>query len=118
MRVGVTRLGVAEVEFGTPSVPVVSNVTAAPVTTAEEARETLAKQVVSPVLFERSLRWTLEQVGGDAAFVEPSPGRARPRPECPRVSNPLPHHRCVHRQCRQHDSHAPAHRHKLAYRPF
>jgi [acyl-carrier-protein] S-malonyltransferase len=65
-----------EVQFGTPAVPVVSNVTAAPVTTAEEARETLAKQVVSPVLFERSLRWTLEQVGGDAGFVEPSPGRA------------------------------------------
>ena len=66
----------AEVEFGTPNVPVISNVTALPVTTADDARATLAKQVVSPVLFERSLRLALETVGADAAFVEPSPGRA------------------------------------------
>lgn len=65
----------AEVDFSTPSVPVVSNVTAQAVTSADEARETLARQVVSPVLFERSLRLVLDTVGTDAAFVEPAPGR-------------------------------------------
>lgn len=65
----------AEVTFATPSVPVISNVTAAPVTSADEARETLAKQVVCPVLFERSLRLVLDTVGPDAGYVEPAPGK-------------------------------------------
>lgn len=63
----------AAVAFRDPQVPVVSNVTAAPVRTAAEARATLARQVVSPVLFERSLRGLLES--GARAFVEPGPGR-------------------------------------------
>lgn len=60
-------------EFRDPAVPVISNVTAAPVRTAAEARETLARQVVSPVLFERSLRLVLE--GEAADLVEPGPGK-------------------------------------------
>lgn len=62
----------ADVEFRDPRVPVISNVTAAPVTTAAEARETLARQVVSPVLLEASLRRLIE--GGTRSFVEPGPG--------------------------------------------
>jgi [acyl-carrier-protein] S-malonyltransferase len=61
------------VRFRDPAVPVISNVTAAPVRTADEARETLARQVVSPVLLERSLRGVL--AGGVRSFVEPGPGR-------------------------------------------
>ncbi len=61
------------VEFGEPRIPVVSNVTAAPVTTAAEARATLSRQVVAPVLFERSLRFLVDQ--GVARLVEPGPGR-------------------------------------------
>lgn len=55
-----------------PQVPVISNVTAAPVTSAAEARDTLARQVVSPVLLEASLRRLLES--GVRSFVEPGPG--------------------------------------------
>lgn len=60
--------------FVDPSVPVVSNVTAEPVTDAATARGLLAEQVVSPVLFERSLRAMID--GGLGPFVEPGPGRA------------------------------------------
>lgn len=63
----------ASVAMSDPRVPVVSNVTAEPVRTAAEARATLARQVVSPVLLERSLRGLLAT--GSRAFVEPGPGR-------------------------------------------
>ena len=57
-----------------PRTPVISNVTAEPVTTAAAARATLARQVVSPVLLERSLRAVI--ASGATTFVEPGPGRA------------------------------------------
>lgn len=60
-------------EFRDPRVPVVSNVTAAPVRDAAAARATLARQVVAPVLFERSLRAILAE--GGRSFVEPGPGK-------------------------------------------
>ncbi|MCG3135620.1 MAG: Malonyl CoA-acyl carrier protein transacylase [Planctomycetes bacterium] len=63
----------AAADFRDPSVPVVSNVTAEPVRTAADARATLARQVTSPVLFEKSLRGLL--AAGAAAFAEPGPGR-------------------------------------------
>ena len=66
----------AETPFATPSVPVVSNVTAEPVRDAETARATLARQVVAPVLFEKSLRAVIEAAGGEPDLVEPGPGRA------------------------------------------
>ncbi len=70
----------AEVEFADPAVPVVSNVTAAEVTDGATARETLERQVVSPVLFERSLRGAMETIGTATVgtgidFVEPGPGK-------------------------------------------
>jgi [acyl-carrier-protein] S-malonyltransferase len=58
--------------FRDPRIPVVSNVTAEPVTTAAGARSTLARQVTSPVLLEASLRRLVE--GGVRSFVEPGPG--------------------------------------------
>lgn len=60
-------------EFKDPEVAVVSNVTAAPVRTAAEARATLSRQVVEPVLFEKSLRAIL--AAGERSFVEPGPGK-------------------------------------------
>jgi len=66
----------AEVEFGTPRVPVVSNVTAVPIASADEARTTLARQVIAPVLLEKSLRLVVDAVGPDAGYVEPGPGKA------------------------------------------
>jgi [acyl-carrier-protein] S-malonyltransferase len=50
------------------SVPVVANVTARPVTKAEEIRHLLVDQVVSPVLWEDSVTWMIGQ--GVDTFVE------------------------------------------------
>jgi [acyl-carrier-protein] S-malonyltransferase len=63
----------AATPFQDPLVPVVSNVTAAPVKTAADARDTLARQIVAPVLFERSLRGVL--AAGERSFIELGPGR-------------------------------------------
>jgi [acyl-carrier-protein] S-malonyltransferase len=63
----------AATEFKDPLVPVVSNVTAAPVRTAAEARATLSRQIVEPVLFEKSLRGIL--AAGERSFVELGPGK-------------------------------------------
>jgi [acyl-carrier-protein] S-malonyltransferase len=63
----------AATQFKNPLVPVVSNVTAAPVRTAAEARATLSRQIVEPVLFEKSLRGIL--AAGERSFVEFGPGK-------------------------------------------
>jgi [acyl-carrier-protein] S-malonyltransferase len=63
----------AATTFRDPRVPVVSNVTAAPVRTAAEARATLSRQIVEPVLFEKSLRGVL--AAGERSFVEFGPGK-------------------------------------------
>ena len=49
-----------------------SNVTAAPVTDAAEIRENLVAQLVSPVLWAKSMQGLIE--GGADAFTEPGPG--------------------------------------------
>lgn len=64
---------IAAVEFRDPRFPVISNVTAEPVNSAADARVTLSRQIVEPVLFERSLGRLLSE--GVADFVEPGPGR-------------------------------------------
>ncbi|MBN2908269.1 ACP S-malonyltransferase [Polycladomyces sp. WAk] len=53
-------------------VPVVANVSASPVQDAEEIRRSLVEQVASPVLWEDSVRWMLNQ--GVDTFVEIGPG--------------------------------------------
>ncbi len=74
MRPAAERLKAAlrEVELSAPKVPVVSNVTARPISGPEEARELLAQQVCSPVLWEDSVRWMISE--DITAFLEPSPG--------------------------------------------
>ncbi|KGE16929.1 ACP S-malonyltransferase [Paenibacillus wynnii] len=57
-----------KVTFHTPSVPVVVNVTAAPVTDPEEIRELLVRQVYSPVLWQDSVEWLIAD--GVDTFVE------------------------------------------------
>ena len=54
-------------------VPVISNVTASPVTMAEEMKELLVQQLYSPVRFEESIR-TLLDLGVDT-FIECGPGK-------------------------------------------
>ena len=74
MRPAADRLAaaLAETALSAPRVPVISNVTAAPVTTVEETRETLGAQVCASVLWERSMRGALER--GTTRFIEPGPG--------------------------------------------
>ena len=63
----------ADVELSEPKLPVVSNVTALPITSAGEIRDLLERQVCSPVLWEESIKWMLSQ--GHTSFLEPAPGK-------------------------------------------
>jgi [acyl-carrier-protein] S-malonyltransferase len=53
--------------------PVVTNVDADTVTTGEEARDALVRQVSMPVCWEESVRLLIEE--GATSFVEVGPGR-------------------------------------------
>lgn len=57
-----------KVTFNAPAVPVIVNVTAAPVTDPEEIRELLVRQVYSPVLWQDSIEWLI--ANGVDTFVE------------------------------------------------
>jgi [acyl-carrier-protein] S-malonyltransferase len=57
--------------FQTPSVPVVANATASPLTDPAEIREAVARQLTSPVHWTDSMRWLLGQ--GMTRFVEVGP---------------------------------------------
>lgn len=59
--------------FGTPAFPVVSNVTAQPVTEAAEARRLLLEQLTAPVRWTEVVR-TLASLHPDTLFVEMGPG--------------------------------------------
>ncbi len=63
----------AKVSFRAPKFPVISNVTGRPVNNPEEIRTLLAKQIVSPVLWEPSMRVLIEQ--GATHFIEFPPAR-------------------------------------------
>ncbi|MGY5487310.1 ACP S-malonyltransferase [Paenibacillus sp. ALE2] len=60
------------VKFAEAQIPVVTNVTAKPVREGSEIRQLLVEQVYSPVLWEDSVAWLLEQ--GVDTFVEFGPG--------------------------------------------
>ncbi len=71
------RVGMAEplraAPFADPAVPVVTNVAAAPVATAEAARDALLRQIDSPVRWVESVRW-METSGGVELYLELGPG--------------------------------------------
>lgn len=75
MQPAVERLSAVldEVELVTPRVPVVSNVDARAHNDPAEIRSLLVKQVVNPVLWEKSLRQMID--GGVDSFYEIGPGR-------------------------------------------
>jgi len=75
MRPAASNLGKAlnELDMHNTDVPVISNVTANPVTYAEEMKELLVQQLYSPVRFEESIR-TLLNLGVDT-FIECGPGK-------------------------------------------
>ncbi len=58
----------ADVPMSDAAVPVVANVTAKPVTSASDIRGLLTEQVVSPVLWEDTVTWLIEQ--GVDTFIE------------------------------------------------
>ncbi len=60
-------------EFRDPSCPVISNVSAAPVTRGAELRESLKRQLMGAVRWEESMRWILAQ--RPEAFVEVGTGK-------------------------------------------
>jgi [acyl-carrier-protein] S-malonyltransferase len=59
--------------FGPLRVPLITNVDAAEITSGEEAREALVRQVISPVRWLDSMREMIED--GVSAFVEVGPGK-------------------------------------------
>jgi [acyl-carrier-protein] S-malonyltransferase len=63
----------AEVPFADPSVPVYTNVDAAPVATGAEAREALRRQVASPVRFAEEI--SAMAAAGFTRYVEAGPGK-------------------------------------------
>jgi [acyl-carrier-protein] S-malonyltransferase len=63
----------ADVEIRRPKLPVVSNVDARPHDDPDEIRQLLIKQILSPVRWEDSMRYLLEQ--GFDQFYEIGPGR-------------------------------------------
>jgi [acyl-carrier-protein] S-malonyltransferase len=67
------RKALGKVTFREPEFPVVSNVTGKPVQGPEEIGELLVKQVVSPVLWEPSVRFLLQ--AGASRFIEFPPSR-------------------------------------------
>lgn len=74
MKPAAERLGevLADVTFREARIPVVANVFAEPVTDPETIRQSLIRQVYSPVLWEDSIRWLLAQ--GVDTFYEIGPG--------------------------------------------
>ncbi|HVS17270.1 MAG TPA: ACP S-malonyltransferase [Planctomycetota bacterium] len=75
MRPAAERLAeaLAGVEIRAPRVEFVTNVTGEPVADPEAIRGHLAAQVCAPVLWERSMRGTLQR--GVREFLEPAPGK-------------------------------------------
>ena len=63
----------SQAEIGSPRIPVVSNVDARPHESPAEIRQLLERQVVSPVLWEDSVRYLLAE--GYDEFYEVGPGR-------------------------------------------
>ena len=67
------RQFLSNVEIETPRFPVISNVTGQPAKDPDDIRELLVKQIVSPVLWEPSMRYLIQQ--GATHFLEFPPAR-------------------------------------------
>ena len=59
--------------FKAPSIPVIGNVTALPLTTPEEVKTELKKQLLSPVQWQRGIEYMIKQ--GVTRFIEIGPGK-------------------------------------------
>ena len=76
MQPAVERLSaaLAEVEIRSPRIPVISNVDAKTHQDPEEIRSLLVQQDVSPVLWETSMKWLIEDFGAEKCY-EIGPGK-------------------------------------------
>jgi [acyl-carrier-protein] S-malonyltransferase len=63
----------ARVAFKDPSVPIISNVTAQPLTSASQFKDELLKQLTSPVQWQKTVESMLQE--GVKSFIELGPGR-------------------------------------------
>jgi [acyl-carrier-protein] S-malonyltransferase len=59
--------------FSNPIIPVIGNVTALPLTTPEEVKTELKKQLLSPVQWQRTIEYMVKQ--GITTFIEIGPGK-------------------------------------------
>jgi [acyl-carrier-protein] S-malonyltransferase len=62
-----------KIDFANLKVPLVTNVDADTITTGEEAREALIRQVTLPVRWEESIRLLIDE--GVTTFIEVGPGK-------------------------------------------
>ena len=60
-------------QFSTPAFPVICNVDAVEITTADPAREALVRQVTGSVKWNQSMQWLITQ--GVQTFIEVGPGK-------------------------------------------
>jgi len=60
-------------KFKAPSIPVIGNVTALPLTTPEEVKTELKKQLMSPVQWQRTIEFMVQQ--GVTVFIEIGPAK-------------------------------------------
>ena len=69
---GMTEI-IARLTFADPSIPVIANVTARPLTTAQEVKEELIQQLVNCVQWQRSVEFMIGE--GVTTFIEIGPGK-------------------------------------------
>jgi [acyl-carrier-protein] S-malonyltransferase len=67
------KQAVSKVTFQAPRIPVISNVTGQPLHEPAEIGRILVEQMVSPVLWEQSMRYLIDQ--GATHFIEFPPAR-------------------------------------------
>ena len=64
---------IATLTFQDPTIPVVANVTAKPLTTAEQVKEELTSQLCNGVQWQRSIEYMVDN--GVSTFIEIGPGK-------------------------------------------
>lgn len=69
---GLTAI-VATLSFSNPSVPIIGNTTAQPLTTAESVKEELLRQLCHCIQWQRSVEYMLNE--GSTTFIEIGPGK-------------------------------------------
>ncbi|MDD4984425.1 MAG: ACP S-malonyltransferase, partial [Dehalococcoidales bacterium] len=63
---------IAKISFHEPSIPIVANTTAKPMTTAEQIKEELLRQLCNSVQWQRSIEYMMAD--GISTFIEIGPG--------------------------------------------